>query len=175
MLHVVGAKPAVVGAAVVHFAVEALRHFGFFHKHFAPEAIVFGIVADEHALHAVVGTPFVHINLVVFKHDFCFYLLEAGAAHGGSGVVEMVGAVFARHGVFLLVGLGLFFVLRYGFQAASAGEWTVWGFRLQPLQNLQSVARRRLADILLTNIALLNKPFGNEPSPRHFSFQAASG
>ncbi|MFC2388180.1 MAG: hypothetical protein ACFNNL_00545 [Kingella oralis] len=53
----------------------------------------------------------------------------------------------------------MFFVLRYGFQAASAGEWTVWGFRLQPLQNLQSVARRRLADILLTNIALLNKPF----------------
>ena len=88
MLHVVGAKPAVVGAAVVHFAVEALRHFGFFHKHFAPEAVVFGIVADEHALHAVVGTPFVHIDLVVFKHDFGFYLLEAGAAHGGGGVVE---------------------------------------------------------------------------------------
>jgi len=71
--------------------------------------------------------------------------------------------------------LGLFFVLRYGFQAASAGEWAVWGFRLKPLQNLQSVARRRLADILLTNIALLNKPFGDEPSPLHFSFQAASG
>ncbi|WP_325198470.1 hypothetical protein [Kingella oralis] len=51
----------------------------------------------------------------------------------------------------------------------------VWGFRLKSLQNLQSVARRRLADILLTNIALLNKPFGDEPSPLHFRFQAASG
>ena len=51
----------------------------------------------------------------------------------------------------------------------------VWGFRLKSLQNLQSVARRRIADILLTNTALLNKPFGDEPSPLHFSFQAASG
>ena len=33
--------------------------------------------------------------------------------------------------------------------------------------------RRRLADILLTNKTMLNKPFGDEPSPLHLGFQAA--
>ena len=40
------------------------------------------------------------------------------------------------------------------------------------LQNLQSVARRRLTDVAI-NKALLNKPFGDEPSPLRFRFQAA--
>ncbi|EEP68255.1 hypothetical protein GCWU000324_02507 [Kingella oralis ATCC 51147] len=40
------------------------------------------------------------------------------------------------------------------------------------MQNLQSVARRRLTDVAI-NKALLNKPFGDEPSPLRFRFQAA--
>ncbi|MFC2561630.1 hypothetical protein [Kingella oralis] len=42
------------------------------------------------------------------------------------------------------------------------------------MQNLQPMEHRRLADILLTHKALLNRPFGDEPSPLHFGFQAAS-
>jgi len=37
------------------------------------------------------------------------------------------------------------------------------------------MARRRLADILPTSKILLNTPFGDEPSPIHFKFQAATG
>ena len=33
--------------------------------------------------------------------------------------------------------------------------------------------RRWLADILLIKQAMLNQPFGDEPSPLHFRFQAA--
>jgi len=46
---------------------------------------------------------------------------------------------------------------------------------LKPLQNLQPMERRRLADILLTNKIILNQLFGDEPSPLHFKFQAAAG
>ncbi|WP_303109216.1 hypothetical protein [Kingella sp. (in: b-proteobacteria)] len=35
--------------------------------------------------------------------------------------------------------------------------------------------RRRLADILPSSNALLNKALGDEPSPLHFKFQAAFG
>ena len=35
--------------------------------------------------------------------------------------------------------------------------------------------RRRLADIFPISKALLNQAFGDEPSPLHFRFQAASG
>ena len=47
-----------------------------------------------------------------------------------------------------------------------------WG-SLKTLPTLQSMARRQLADIFPTNKALLNTPFGDEPSPLHFRFQAA--
>jgi len=38
---------------------------------------------------------------------------------------------------------------------------------LKSLQNLQSVARRRLTDVAI-NKALLNKPFGDEPLLLHW-------
>ena len=44
---------------------------------------------------------------------------------------------------------------------------------LKPLRNLQPMERRLLADILATSAVLLNTPFGDEPSPLHFRFQAA--
>ena len=44
---------------------------------------------------------------------------------------------------------------------------------LKTLPTLQSMAQRQLADIFPTNKALLNTPFGDEPSPLHFRFQAA--
>ena len=47
-----------------------------------------------------------------------------------------------------------------------------WG-SLKTLPTLQSMARRQLTDIFPTNKALLNTPFGDEPSPLHFRFQAA--
>ena len=45
---------------------------------------------------------------------------------------------------------------------------------LKSLQNLQPMERRRLADIFPTGKAQLNTLFGDEPSPLHFRFQAAS-
>ena len=42
------------------------------------------------------------------------------------------------------------------------------------MQNLQPMERRRLADIFPISKALLNQAFGDEPSPLHFKFQAAS-
>jgi hypothetical protein len=47
-------------------------------------------------------------------------------------------------------------------------------FRL-PWHAMQTMERRRLADSLPTHQALLNTPFGDKPSLRHFSFQAALG
>ena len=47
--------------------------------------------------------------------------------------------------------------------------------RLKPLQNLQRMAHQRLANIFPISQALLNQAFGDEPSPRHFKFQAALG
>ncbi len=44
---------------------------------------------------------------------------------------------------------------------------------LKSLQNQQPIERQRLADIFLISQALLNQAFDNEPSPLHFSFQAA--
>jgi len=46
-------------------------------------------------------------------------------------------------------------------------------FRLKPLQNLQPMERRRLADIFPISNPQLNKIFGDEPSPLHVEFQAA--
>ena len=46
---------------------------------------------------------------------------------------------------------------------------------LKPLQNLQLMECRRFTDILPARKALLNKAFGDEPSPLHFKFQAAVG
>ncbi|WP_325198844.1 hypothetical protein [Kingella oralis] len=43
------------------------------------------------------------------------------------------------------------------------------------MQNLQPMERRRLANIFSTSKAQLNTLFGDEPSPFHFRFQAASG
>jgi len=45
-----------------------------------------------------------------------------------------------------------------------------WIFRLKPLPSLQPMERWRLADIIARPQSL---PFGNEPSPFHFGFQAA--
>ena len=42
------------------------------------------------------------------------------------------------------------------------------------MQNLQPMERRWLADIFPISKALLNQAFGDEPSPLHFKFQAAS-
>ena len=47
--------------------------------------------------------------------------------------------------------------------------------RLKLLQNLQWMAHQQLADIFPISQALLNQAFGDEPSPRHFKFQAALG
>ncbi|EEP69266.1 hypothetical protein H3L93_06185 [Kingella oralis] len=41
------------------------------------------------------------------------------------------------------------------------------------MQNLQAIECRWLADIFPISQALLNKTFGDEPLPLHFSFQAA--
>nr|WP_314228326.1 hypothetical protein [uncultured Kingella sp.] len=60
---------------------------------------------------------------------------------------------------------------RLAFQAASI--YRRHKGSLKPLQNLQPMERRRLADIFPTSKALLNKAFGDEPSPLHFKFQAA--
>ena len=46
---------------------------------------------------------------------------------------------------------------------------------LKPLQNLQPMEPQRLADIFLINQIMLHQLFGDEPSPLHFRFQAASG
>ncbi|WP_369589192.1 hypothetical protein [Kingella oralis] len=46
---------------------------------------------------------------------------------------------------------------------------------LKTLPNLQTMARRRLADSMPSGNTLLNTPFGNEPLLRHFGFQAALG
>ena len=45
---------------------------------------------------------------------------------------------------------------------------------LKSLQNLQPMERRRLVNIFSTSKAQLNTLFGDEPSPLHFRFQAAS-
>ena len=45
---------------------------------------------------------------------------------------------------------------------------------LKTLSNLQSMKCWQLANIMPTSNVLLNTPFGDEPSPLHFRFQAAS-
>lgn len=78
----VGAKSAVVRASVLHGGGEVVGHFGGFDVDFSAFTVVFGIVHDKHPFCAVRGTPFVHIDVVIFEDDFGFDGVKADATDG---------------------------------------------------------------------------------------------
>jgi len=45
----------------------------------------------------VYRTPFIHIDVVIFKDNFGFYRIQAGAAYRAGGVVEFIRTVFMGH------------------------------------------------------------------------------
>ena len=95
MLHVVGAESAIIWAAIMHGRVKGLRHFRPLHKHFAPQAVIGLVIADEHPLGAVLWAPFVHVHLAIFEQNLRFDLSKTAGANAASGVIKMVRAVFA--------------------------------------------------------------------------------
>ena len=97
VLHVVGTEAAVVGAAPALLRVEALRQFGCFDEHLARLAVVVDVVGDEHAFAAMLGAPFLEVDLVVLEQNFRFDAHEAGAAHRDGTVVEQVRPYFCSH------------------------------------------------------------------------------
>ena len=97
MLHVVGTEAAIIWAAIMHGRVKGLGHFGPLHKHFAPQAVIGLVIADEHPLGAVLWAPFVHVHLAIFEQNLRFDLSKTAGANAASGVIKMVRAVFARH------------------------------------------------------------------------------
>ena len=82
VLHVVGAQSAVIGTTVLHRHGEVVGHFGRFDVEFTALAVVVSVVHDEHPFCAVGGTPFVHIDVVIFEKDFGFDGVKAGGADG---------------------------------------------------------------------------------------------
>ena len=59
VLHVVRAQAAIVGAAVQHARIELIGHFRRLDVDLATEAVILGIVGDQHALRAMRRAPFV--------------------------------------------------------------------------------------------------------------------
>ena len=97
MLHVIRTKSAIVWAAILHLGIESLWHFWLFDKHFSCQTIIVHIIGNQYAFLPMLWAPFIHVNAVLFEHNFRFHGIQTSAANRSGGIVKQVWTIFATH------------------------------------------------------------------------------
>src|SRR4051794_14897401 len=93
----VGAQPAIVGAAPFHRRIKMIRHLRRFEKDLATPPVIIDIVGDQHALGAVQRAVLQHQHYAVLKYDLSLHLAKTCGADRERDVIEEVGADAISH------------------------------------------------------------------------------
>ena len=77
----VRAQPAIVRASPLNRGVIDQRHLWRLDEDFSAASVVLDIISNQHFLHAMIGTPLEHEDLLILKNRLALDLAIAGRAN----------------------------------------------------------------------------------------------
>jgi hypothetical protein len=80
VLFVIWAKPAIVGASVLHWRVPVPGHLRWLNENFTAAPVVINVISHQDTLKAMLRTSLQHKHLLVFEYNLRVYAAEATSA-----------------------------------------------------------------------------------------------